>query len=144
MCCHSRAQSPGTSTNHTNHMARHEVESTSVSTRLFYTCFHPYVTRYTHTLHIIATPHKAGLNNSSGQQLCVHSFSFHLASWICPSHQHTHTHTHTHTLANAPWPTCAMASFVCHGAIANVSSPRLPSRPHPPTVDVLAPSRRNC
>jgi hypothetical protein len=34
-----------------------------------------------------------------------------------------------------------MESFVCNDAIANVSSPRLPSRPHPPTVDVLARER---
>jgi hypothetical protein len=54
----------------------------------------------THTLHIIATPHKAGLNNSSGQQLCVHSFSFHLVSRICPARQHTHTHTRKCTGAN--------------------------------------------
>ena len=45
-----------------------------------------------------------------------------------------HANTHTHTLANAPWPTCAMESFVCNDAIAAVSSPRLPSRPHPTTV----------
>jgi hypothetical protein len=51
MCCHSRAQSPSTSTNHANHMARHETDSTSMSTRVFYNCFHPYVTRHLHTAH---------------------------------------------------------------------------------------------
>jgi hypothetical protein len=109
---------------------------------------------HTHTLHIIATPHKAGLNNSSGQQLCVHSFSFHLASWICPSHQHTHTHTHTHSqmhrgqhvqwralFATVRSPTCPLrdcrpdliprqwTSWPHHAATADIHSanPQLPS-----------------
>ena len=128
MCCHSRAQSPGTSTNHTNHMARNQVDSTSVSTRFRVHLFSS-ICYQTHTPHTIATPHKAGLNNSSGQQLCVHSFSFHLVSSICPDMP-----THTHTLANAPWPTCAMESFVCYDAIATVPSPRSPHRLHPTTV----------
>jgi hypothetical protein len=96
MGCHSRAQSPGTSTNHTNHMARHEVYSTFVSTRLLHTFVSPicYQT-HTHTPHISATPHKASLKNSSGQQLCLDSFSVHLVSSICPANQHTHTNTHS-------------------------------------------------
>jgi hypothetical protein len=54
---------------------------------------------HTHTAHQCNSAH-AGLNNSSGQQLCVHSFSFHLVSSICPANQHTHTHTRKCTVAN--------------------------------------------
>jgi hypothetical protein len=83
---------------------------------------------HTHTAHQCNSA-QAGLNNSSGHDYASTPF---LSTWFRRSAQQTNTHTHK--LANAPWPTCAMESFVCSDAIANVSSPRLPSRPHLTTV----------
>jgi hypothetical protein len=73
---------------------------------------------HTHTPHISATPHKASINNSSGQQLCVHSFSIHLVSSICPANQHTHTHSQMHRGQHVQ----------CRGFCFTMGSPTCPLR----------------
>jgi hypothetical protein len=114
MGCHSRAQSPGTSTNHTNHMARHEVYSTFVSTRLLHTFVSPicYQT-HTHTAH--------QCNTAQGKFKEFEWTTIMPRLLFCPPGfvdlPSKPTHTHKHTLANAPWPTCvlfaAMRSPTC-------------------------------